>query len=170
MPAPLVLRPKPWKWLALFGVFACCFGGYLVLALLPATDAEWPVWVGVLLFGLVSVECIMHLLPGASWLSLDDDGFTIHRLHKEERLRWQQVEEFFVLPSRTIFVLSAPRRFVAFDLEPGEQRQGRIRRKTLSLMGFENALPSTYGMRAEDLASLMEDWRRSCRDDRPSPY
>ena len=105
----------------------------------------------VFFFGLAVVVFIVNLRPSASWLRLQDDGFIYCSLFRKSPLiRWTEVSAFRVADV-------AGREIVVFDwsLKP---RSG-FRRFNRVLGGASDGLPDTYGLKAEALAGLLNQWR-----------
>jgi len=50
-------------------------------------------------------------------------------------------------------------KMVFFDYLPGVQSHQRLRSLNRTLTGHEAGLADTYGLKAEELAKLMNDWR-----------
>ncbi|MCI0589814.1 MAG: hypothetical protein L0323_23620 [Planctomycetes bacterium] len=102
---------------------------------------------GVLVFGL-------HLLPGASHLRLASDGIEVRTLYRSGFIRWSDVEGLF--PIRMFGAA-----FVGMRFSRSCDRMKAVRRVASVLTGgAQGVLPDTYGRKVEDLAALLEDWRR----------
>lgn len=143
----LVLRPKR---LSQLGYFAICLaftiGGALMIA-----DGQWAGWFVAGFFGLGVVALPLTILPGASYLRLTPQGFTVCSMYRHHHFKWAEIEPCF--PG-----VVSKRKMVLFDLaEPGRFPRGRAVARLLT--GAEAGLSDTYGMTAEDLAALMNRWR-----------
>ena len=145
----VTLRPRPWKWLGmLLGCLAFC-----VIALLMLRDGRVAGWFCLAVFGLGDVIAAVALLPGANYLHLDEEGFIFSSLFRAHRVRWDEVEGFGV-------VRVASSQMVGWLYREGRQPQGRGVRMSLAIAGCHAALPENYGLRAEELAQLLERLRQ----------
>jgi hypothetical protein len=153
-PGPVTLHVSRLKFL---GLLAASLG--FVAALLYMLDdgalspsATLKAWLGIVVFGMCALVAAVMLLPGAGGLTLGADGFARITLFMTFRKPWRQVGSFTVVQyslrrGRTI-------RFVGYD-DDALAPDNRNRRMT----GRNAALPDTYGLAHEDLASLMSQWR-----------
>ena len=105
----------------------------------------------VVLFVACGAIGVLQLLFGS--LRLSPEGFTVDGLGRQVTRRWSDVESFSVIraPSRN--------EIVGIRFAPAGA-ESRVRAAIRSTAGFEGALPDTYGMKAADLAELMNTWRR----------
>jgi hypothetical protein len=155
-----VLRPSRLKWLLVLGIsLTFVVGGLLALfwpgrAGAPQREGAWVMWLCVGFFGLGVVVCLLQFLPRSSFLRLDGEGFTIRTLYRERTYRWEDVDTFGV----TVVSFN---KMVGFNFAPHFDRAARLRRVNKAIAFFEGALPDTYGMKAEDLADLMNEYK--CR-------
>ncbi len=153
----LVLKPSPWRHLGLLAISVA----FVVLGVMMIGDGKWEGWLTAGFFSLGLVAFGGNLIPGASHLVLEADGFRYRSLFKVGAERWQDIAGFRV-------VSAGATRLVGWDYADGHagQRLGRKISKTLG--GAEAALPDTYGHSAASLAALMEQWRqRSAAGVRP---
>ncbi len=109
-------------------------------------------WLCVLFFGLGVLVALINLLPGCSYLDLTSDGMEIRSLYRKWFVRWTDVQEFF--PASV-----ANRPMICWNYTQSFAGQRLGRKISSGLTGVEAALPDTYGMYAEDLANLLNDWR-----------
>ena len=70
-----------------------------------------------IVFGLGSLVCALHLLPGSSYLLLEPDGFTVRTLYRSQRYGWAEVERFGV-------TRIGGNKTVAFDYAQLKMKQG----------------------------------------------
>ena len=145
-----MLRASRFKWLVLFlasATFAA--GGVLVFFAAPGGRVG-----GVVVFaffGACALIAAVQLVMGST-LALDPDGFTTRSFGRSVTRRWTDVESF-VLISPSAFNQIVGINFPADHALPG------VRKVTRGLLGYESALPDTYGMKARHLAALMNEWR-----------
>jgi len=110
-------------------------------------------WLVALFFGICSTAFVIHLLPGASYLELSPEGFVVSSLLRRWPLiRWESVSEFDVAP-----VPGSSRRVVFSRDSPQHPRLAALNR---SLVGATDALADNYGRTPEQLADLLNEWRR----------
>ncbi|WP_238345815.1 hypothetical protein [Luteimonas saliphila] len=139
------LRPSPAKWLAMVAISAVfVWIGLRIMGTHPLIG-----WSSLVFFGLCGGLAVLNLLPGASCLVLDEDGFEIVSLFRRSRVRWTEVARF----GETRVGLH---RLVGFDFVDGHAGSDRLRRVNRNLSGFQAALPDTYGLSARDLAARMD--------------
>jgi hypothetical protein len=150
---PLFLRPSPLKWLM---VFIVCFG-FVLIALFVMKDGQKSKWFCAILFGAGAIISSIQLIPGVSHLRLDTEGFTTRTFFRDWFVAWRDVESFTVVKVHTGHATTT---MVGFNYFP----QAAARRKLAALgrmvSGVDGCLNDTYGYKPDDLAALMEEWRR----------
>jgi hypothetical protein len=101
-------------------------------------------------FGLTAAVALIQLLaPGR--IELSPDGFTVYALGTIRTTAWSDVSSFSSVRA------SALSKIVAVN--PADSRTlGRAGAAVRKVVGFNRALPDTYGLSAENLAALMNDW------------
>ncbi|MES2708051.1 MAG: hypothetical protein V4726_15775 [Verrucomicrobiota bacterium] len=105
------------------------------------------------LFALGLLFSAIQLHPRGTFLRLDEKGFTFCALFRSHTVPWAVVQEFG-MPHVGV------NRRVAWNYTSGYPDHKKSRSAVKSLSGFEAALPDTYGMKARDLAILLESWRQ----------
>jgi hypothetical protein len=150
----LVLRPSKRKWtLMTIGSAALAVGGvWLIVTGVPLPPPPFPIgdsrtwlWFGVVLFALGIPTSLAIMLSGRYYLELTRDGFTIGDLVRPKTFRWSAAGPFVVEERRY-------RKAVTFEGVPTVlEGLGTV----TELMKSFGELPDTYGMKAEDLAALM---------------
>lgn len=146
-PETVTLYPNRLKWI---GVLA---GGLVFTGIglfVMNADDGFMRWLVVGFFGFVAVAGAITLLPNAGFLKLDADGFTTRSMFRDSRTRWQDVGAFSTMSVRG-------NSFVTYD--KGEDSM--IAAVNRMVGDLSNALPDTYGMKAEELAALMERYRQA---------
>jgi hypothetical protein len=148
-PGPVTLYRSRKKWLLLLAIStALAFGGALMIRDGPAQG-----WFVLVFFAAGALISAVMLLPGASALVLDHDGFEINSLFRRSRTRWQDTSGFVA-----DHVPRAPQRFVLYDdARISTWRSSKI---AVALAGHNGMLPDTFGLSADDLAWLMAGWRQ----------
>jgi hypothetical protein len=146
---PLVLRPGKGRQLKLVGV---CLAFVAAGAfLMTAGELAWGA-AGVGFFGLGAIVLGTTLLPGASHLRLEREGFEIRSLFRAAHYRWSNVQNF-----RPVAIPPSGMTLVGFDFSPNARPAAAW--LSSSVAGAEGCLPDTYGLSPEDLSSVMEAWR-----------
>jgi hypothetical protein len=148
----LKLRPRRTKHLLLTGVAAAFCG----IGLLMIRDGDPRGWFCLAFFSLCALIFLVQLVPGASYLKLDAQGFTVRSLFRSTSYTWSEIVAF--APGRV-----GGNRGVVFNLTPDSERQRRLRRFNAATLGAEAALPDTYGLSAERLAEILNEWKLGLR-------
>jgi hypothetical protein len=149
----LILRPSKIK-----------VGLILALCLAFTVGGGWMIhghrrggWFAAIVFGLGSLICALQLLPGSSYLLLEPDGFTVRTLYRSQKYGWAEVERFGV-------TRIGGNKTVAFDFSRRYERWRMGRQVAAGISGYEGMLPDTYGMKAEQLAGLLNAWKTRAGD------
>ncbi|MES2077306.1 MAG: STM3941 family protein [Pseudomonadota bacterium] len=108
-------------------------------------------------FGLCTVVFALQLLPGAGYLTLRPDGFTACALFRAHEINWLDVLEFRVVKVNG-------HAMVGWNYRADFQAQAKLRKVAAAMSGVEGALADTYGMKAQQLADLLNQRRRSALD------
>ncbi|WP_242108750.1 hypothetical protein [Luteimonas aquatica] len=150
-PAPgkvLTLRPSKLRWVLMLA------GTALLLALSARLlQTNFAIGLaGTVFFALCTLVAALNLLPGASFLRLDAEGFEMRALFRSHRVAWREVAGFGV-------ARIALNRVVGWHFAAGHAGHPHLRKLNAGLSGFEAALPDTYGRKAQALAELMNAWR-----------
>lgn len=165
-------RSRKWYWV-LLGCLVFVAAGIAMIA--TGDDAAFG-WLSVVFFGAGIVVSCLNLFTKVSSLRVAADGLTVRSLGRSQRFGWGDVGEFHVakvghiehpagalldVAGVAISGLGNPPGItgVAFDFEEGYTRTPGMRRVLKKASGFEGALPDTYGMSAEALAQLLNEWR-----------
>ena len=120
-------------------------------------------WFGVIFFGLGAVLLLFQAVSNRSYLLLTRDGFQMSGIRKTRVIPWSDVTSFVaVKPLSRI----GAQKLVMFDYRPGARSVESfpgwargLRSLNRGLTEHDAALADTYGLRAEALAALMNDWR-----------
>ena len=142
----LVLRASRWTWIGVFGLSAL----FTAAGVLMVGDEKATGWFVLSFFGLCAAVALLQVVR-PSCLRLDEEAFAFGRGRKQ-RVRWLDVGEFRVQRVGGNLM-------VVFDFAPSYRGFETGRRVASALAGAEGALPDTYGLKAADLAALMNEWR-----------
>lgn len=146
-PGPVTLRSSRFKGLFLLAVsLTFSFGGYLMVR-----DGASGGWFVLLFFGLCLLVAVLMLLPGANGLTLDRDGFETRSMYRSAYTRWQDATGFSTAR------VSASHVSVIYD--DARIKPGVLAATNVKLSGRNAGLQDSYGLKGEQLASLMESWR-----------
>ena len=100
-------------------------------------------------FGLFSVLGMIQLLPSASYLKLRDDEFEFGRLFRKHCVQWEVVESF------GIWTVSK-QNIVGWNYKESVEVSKFVRMN--NKLGIGDCLADTYGMKEEELLSLMNEY------------
>lgn len=109
-------------------------------------------WLCTGFFALGVLTASVSLMPGSGYLLLTPDGFEVRVLYRKTFIRWVDVRQFIPL-------VIHKRPMAAWDYVTGYEQRPILRSLSTRLGGAEAALPDTYGMSAEALSSLLNQWR-----------
>lgn len=143
-----MLRTSRLKW-TLIGFASLVFT--VVAALFIAGGGrDWRLFAGLLLFGPGTLLGAWQVLrPGT--LTLDREGFVVKGLRRGRFVRWSELAGFSVgMPARFT-------KMVYYDYRHDERP--KLAAVGRSLSGHDAGLPDTYGLKAEELAAVMEAFR-----------
>lgn len=147
LPDKMILKPSKLKWAVVLLVSLTFV--LLALFVIPPDEDQMMRWLAVGFFGLGVVASIPGLL-GVGGLELDREGFTISAMGRKSRRTWRECSEFSILDMR-----GGP--FVGFSSKTDEANPASgISR---GLVGETGMLPDKYGLKAKDLAILMNRFR-----------
>ncbi len=137
----LILHPAPFRQvlnLILAGL------GITFFCMLLDSGQHWIGGLGLAFMLIVLFFTGLRLLPALYHLRITEKGFHVRFMHRDTFWSWDQVQEF-----------SARRKgregLVEFIPAGLKDRDGKV--PVLRL-------PDTYGMKAQDLATLLNSWRR----------
>lgn len=148
LPETMLLKPSRLKW-GLIGLGGLVFAGLGVWLVIRGEG--YLAW-GCALFGLlIALIGVAHIASNTIGLHLSREGFEVRGLlGRNWHERWLDCSAFVV---GTI----SHNKMVMFERA---QDQGKVATTVLQgLAGASAALPDTYGMKAHDLADLLNTWR-----------
>ena len=141
---------------------------FTVAGVFMAQDGELMGHVGYVFFSLCSLAYVVQLITGGGYLKLKEDEFEFFSgFGRKQYVRWDDVDSFGVAVVRNLSRYYAPpTRLVGWNYKQGVDvsKFGRVTSKTLS--GREACLPDTYGMKMEELLSLLSEHLERSRDRR----
>lgn len=144
----LRLKPGKLKWSAIFvASLAFLAGGSAMISAGLLSG-----WLVVAFFGLGVLVALFQLFGNRSYLLLTPEAYTIGSPIRSATVRWSDVDSFSV--SRLGY-----NRMVMVNYAPEHEARSTLRHFNRVLVGHDAALPDTYGMGAERLAALMNEWK-----------
>src|SRR5262249_43431430 len=150
----VLLRPRlPGKLLLLVGSALFTAGGIWMIH-----EQKSSGWFVAIIFGIFTAVAGVQLFPGSDFLRLTPDGFTMKAMFRTTSTRWKDVSGFGVVKMQQHGFLTV-NTMVGFDYVDSYDRSRIGRNLARAMTGCEAALPNLYGLRAEELASLMNSWR-----------
>jgi hypothetical protein len=108
----------------------------------------------------------LSLVPGAAWLKLDSQGFTVKKWFREDTYRWTDIKEFKLITYYYMGFIPV-RRSVGFTFS---RKRNIVARIAGAIASFDRILPDNYGMKARDLMALLESSRRQAVGVGADPY
>jgi len=149
LPKEIVLKASPLKWIGM--LFLCAvlvWGGFLVLA---DGENKLAAWICFLLFGVVGIPVSLIQLIKPARLTLSENGFEQVMMGRTLKCNWEDVSDFGIFRVKRT-------KFVSFS---NSQDEGKLLAQVSATLtrGHSGALGDTFGMKAEDLADLMNAFR-----------
>ncbi|HTH46571.1 MAG TPA: hypothetical protein VMB21_03585 [Candidatus Limnocylindria bacterium] len=142
------LKPSPERWIGMLAgsLLFAVMGGIM------ASNGEWLMGGVGIAFGVIGIVVSpAALFSKRMMLRLTPQGFGYGTLRKKYFYKWGDVAGFGVGN-----VVEKQACFTLREDFMGEEKVRTINRRWI---GFERFLPDTYGMKAMELAKLMEEWR-----------
>lgn len=152
-PGPVTLTPPRRK--TIVALLVCApFMAFCVYLITAGRLTGWQdtavAWAAAAFFGACAARAlILLLIPGAARLTLDDDGFEVASILRRVRAPWRHVSGLRAGasgPGKDPCVTYEVR-----DLSPSPQSRAATK--------ATRTLPDNYGLPADDLAWLMNEWR-----------
>jgi hypothetical protein len=151
-PSTQILYPK--KSSAVWLLLGC--SAFVVVGIWLGNREGWIGYAGAAFFALGIPVALIQLLPGSSYLQIDETGLTFSNLFRKTSVPWSDVDEFFVVTLKQSGL--AVHKMVGFNYVPSYGRQLIGRRIAAAIGKCEGALPDTYGKSAEELALLLNSY------------
>jgi hypothetical protein len=153
-PGPVKLTSSRRKWFFLLFTMSALFVGSLLILTHPLSDRQEPfwIWVGLLCSGFGIIISLLTLLPNGPALILRRDEFELINLVRHKCVRWDDTNSF------EVFAVQIGSEIVIFDDASG-RKKGILAIINTGFSGRNSYLPDTYGLSAENLTSLMNQWR-----------
>lgn len=125
-----------------------------VFLIRDSASDETGLWWGIAFFGLCALVFAWALVRPQT-LMLDGNGFAVGGafVRSPHHIPWQDVQGFYVY--------SLPRggKMIGYNFEPGARKDSALR-SVARRLGAEAALPKGWPLSAEEMAELLNDYRR----------
>jgi hypothetical protein len=129
--------------------------GFVAIAVVLLVAGESVMWLPLLFFGGCAAVFALQLRT-PSTLELTNQGLTYRVLGREHAFDWRECGEFQTRKS------GRGRRIVAFNCARSRAAHpGPVSRFGRGFVGADEALPDTFGMKPEQLATLLNRYRRA---------
>ena len=139
----IVLRPSNAKWLLMLAVSLV----FTAIGAAMIRGGQGIGWAVAGFFGLCALAAVIVLLPGSSYLKIRRDGFVFGSMFRRHHLPWTAVGPFGISQV-------GPQSMVVFDILDSA-RLPRAARLGMAVAGANAGLPDTYGMKAGELAAIL---------------
>ena len=118
-----------------------------------------------LICGLSSAACVLIMVKQTNYLRLGDNEFEIATLARKRRIKWEDVDSFGIV---SVDIYNGGYwTLIGWDYKKGVSAPplAILGSSTHSkrVVGKEDTLPDTYGMKAKDLLSLMNEYLDASR-------
>ncbi|HHX8507254.1 STM3941 family protein [Vibrio nereis] len=131
----------------LCGIGMTLLGCYLI------SLGHWWGWVVTLFFSLGIVATVLILLPSATALKINSEGFEVKIGFRKWPLSWAEVESFSV-------VTISNNKMVSIALSP-KCKKWRVARKTAFVIGgAEASIANVFEMKPSELSSLLNKYKQ----------
>jgi hypothetical protein len=143
----LLLRPSK---LGTLGLLLLC-SAFVAGGVWSGYEGKTMGWLTAAFFGLGIVVAIVHILPSASYLLLTENGLKARTLYRSWSVAWKDIAFFTTI--------TIGHRMVVFNYADHYDKAKMTRGVARRIAGYEGALPDTYGMKADQLADLLNYWK-----------
>jgi len=147
-PGPVELLPERLRWQIMLALSLTFVIVGLVLMMLGHRAGLWI----VIAFGALALVPSMIALPGAAKLVLDRDGFRATSLYRGRYVPWEETSEFQVAE------LARGGHHVVVYEDSGASDQVVLSKSRFA--GYNSALPDPFGMTPQELAFVLNEWRK----------
>jgi hypothetical protein len=106
-------------------------------------------WFLIILFGLGVLAPALLLRPGASWLELDEEGFTLCLSYRPDRYLWRHITDIAVW-----------RGVVSFKLDPEHRGDKRGQTTARAISGYDGSIPNIFRLHPQSLLEVMMKFKQ----------
>lgn len=162
LPLPVTFRPSQGKnllWLALSLCFTC-IGGSMTLR----GDGRGAL-VGIV-FAICFLVFLVRLVPNASFLKLDRDGFTLRTFFRDHFVPWSDIDRFFVVHQKSYGITT--NRYIGYNYSEHTRKLKAVRAFNRLFTDAE-ALIEPVGMKAAEQAAILNECLLRFRQGQTAP-
>ena len=126
---------------------------FVYLGVIMISEKPLQGWLTSVFFGICLLVFVIQLFPGSTQLKLTPEGFVMTSLFRSHLIRWKDVTRFrtgYLFFTKTVFFNYSERKY---------QQHSAIKLSKI-IAGSDNALPSTYGVKASELAAILNEWKK----------
>jgi hypothetical protein len=145
----LILRPS--KSSAIWLLIGCAL--FVVGGIWMAQEKGWIGYLSAGLFALGIPIGIIQLLPGSTYLCINEDRLSFANLFRVTHIPWNVIDHFFVVSMNQTGM--TVHKIVGFNFVPSYDRASVGRQISSAIAQCEGALPSTYGSKSEELTDML---------------
>lgn len=138
---PLILKPSKIKNIILILISV----GFISLGITLLEKNMLIAVLNIVFFGICLIIFIINMIPNSSYLTIDEKGIEMKNLFRTTFIPWQAVSGF---KTKFIFV----NKMVTFTIDEKLLESSKMKGKT-------GAFPDTYGMSANNLANLLNEYK-----------
>ncbi len=107
-------------------------------------------WFVIILFGLGFIAPGLLLLPGATWLEMDEEGFALRVCFRSDRYLWSHITEMDVWQGVVSFKLNED-----FCGNKRGQAMARV------VSGYDGSIPNVFRLDPQSVLELMMEYKRA---------
>ena len=138
---PFILKPSKIKNIILILISV----GFISLGITLLEKNRLIAVLNIIFFGICLIIFIINMIPNSSYLTIDEKGIEMKNLFRTTFIPWQAVSSF---KTKLIFV----NKLVTFTIDEKLLESSKMKGKT-------GAFPDTYGMSANNLANLLNEYK-----------
>ena len=129
--------------------------GFVVIGVYMIRDGRLMGWLVALFFGAAVPILTIQITQGSGYLKIDKSGIHIGTIRsKDTTYYWEDLSEFGVVSING-------NKMVSLSYADSYKKEKLGRSVASGLAGVEGALPDTYGLKAEELAILLTDYKQN---------
>jgi len=145
----VTLRPSKAKWGC---IFAICAGAAVMGTIMAIKDHEANGWMVLVIFGMMAVLAARQLFSSNIYLRLTATGLEMRGPFQKFDARYDDIGNIGVIYYRR-------NTNVAFDYRSPTSGNAKRRKQNKAVTGYDEIIPETYGLNAQDLAELLASRR-----------
>jgi len=127
--------------------------GFVILGVFIISKGGWGGWIFIGIFGLGIPVFIFMLRPNSVYLKLDKSGIEMKTTYKPMKLRWADVESFYVGKIYST-------KMIGFTYSSSFKNMEAGRKVASVLTGMEGALPNSFKSTPEEICEKLNLWKK----------